>query len=364
MQRLLNKLWSLALSHAQASAGLKLLVPMGSVEDISQLEQDWANPNAVIEIDSSQGEPHYPAPQALASEFYKLIQQCEHYIDFTFGLPEMMHGFSDKAPETVRGTERMIALGTERPKSKLRDIEFSINRLGKVLYNFCKGHYTYKLEQLTESKNIYVFDPIPENYIFLKKIFKQCNIYKYALSDKSSISKFKIPIINKKLLHTRGKLNFDIIEKNEDGYKTIDVECKTLDLFVENEKIHRLNFIKIDVEGNELKVLQGGIQSIKKGQRDAAKSIGLNRYQEMRFIVFPQALRIILPAIGNQFVYVLKMSSLVSIIGLADLTRKANELVVSVYRPLEVYTFLVFEYLILILIISYFVRKLENKLKN
>jgi len=144
MQRLLNKLWSLALSHAQASAGLKLLVPIGSVDDISQLEQDWANPNAVIEIDSSQGEPHYPQPSPLAGEFYKLIQQCEFYIDFIFGLPEMMHGFSDKAPDTVRGTERMIALGSERPKSKLRDIEFSINRLGKVIYNLSKGHYSYK----------------------------------------------------------------------------------------------------------------------------------------------------------------------------------------------------------------------------
>jgi|TARA_R100001079_G_C4442202_1_gene149476 hypothetical protein len=144
MQRLLNKLWSLAVSHAQASGGLKLLVPLGSVEDIGQLERDWANPNAVIEVDSTQGEPHFPAPQPLASEFYRLIQQCEFYIDFTFGLPEMMHGFSDKAPETVAGTERMIALGTERPKSKLRDIEFSINRLGQVLYNLSKGHYTYK----------------------------------------------------------------------------------------------------------------------------------------------------------------------------------------------------------------------------
>ena len=56
----------------------------------------------------------------------------------------MMHGFSQKAPETVKGTERMIALGTDRPKSKLRDIEFSINRLGQVLYNLSKGHYTYK----------------------------------------------------------------------------------------------------------------------------------------------------------------------------------------------------------------------------
>ena len=114
----------------------------------------------------------------------------------------------------------------------------------------------------------------------------------------------------------------------------------------------------------EAEIFRAGIQSIKIGQRDAAKSLGLNKYQQMRFVIFPQALKIILPAIGNQFVYVLKMSSLVSIIGLADLTRKANELVVSVYRPLEIYSFLVIEYLLLILIISYFVRKFENKLKN
>ena len=154
MQRLLNKLWSLALSHAQASGGLKLLVPLGSVEDLGQLERDWANPNAVIEVDSTQGEPHFPAPQPLSSEFYRLIQQCEFYIDFTFGLPEMMHGFAEKAPETVRATERMISLGSERPKSKLRDIEFSINRLGQVLYNLSKGHYTYKkIFRLNEANN-------------------------------------------------------------------------------------------------------------------------------------------------------------------------------------------------------------------
>ena len=154
MQRLLNKLWSLALSHAQASAGLKLLVPLGSVEDLNQLEKDWANPNAVIEVDSSQGEPHFPAPQPLTGEFYKLIQQCEFYIDFIFGLPEMLHGFPEKAPETVRGTENMVALGQERPKSKLRDIEFSVNRLGKILYNFSKGHYTFqKMFRLAQPNN-------------------------------------------------------------------------------------------------------------------------------------------------------------------------------------------------------------------
>jgi len=154
MQKLLNRLWSLALSHAQASAGLKLIVPIGSVDNMEDLERDWANPNAVIEVDTSQGEPHYPAPQPLASEFYRLIQQAEFYIDFIFGVPEMMHGFPGKSPETAKGTERMVALGSDRPKSKLRDIEFSINRLGRVLYCFAKGHYTFpKMFALSQANN-------------------------------------------------------------------------------------------------------------------------------------------------------------------------------------------------------------------
>ena len=112
----------------------------------------------------------------------------------------------------------------------------------------------------------------------------------------------------------------------------------------------------------EAEIFRGGIQSINIGQHEASKSLGLNKWQRMRLIILPQALRLILPPIGNQFVYIVKMSSLVSIIGLADLTRKANELVVSVYRPLEIYSFLILEYLALVLIISYFIRLLEKKL--
>ena len=76
----------------------------------------------------------------------------------------------------------------------------------------------------------------------------------------------------------------------------------------------------------------------------------------------PQAIRVILPALGNQFVYVLKMSSLISVIGLQELTRRANELNVNEYRPLEIYTLLVVEYLLLILLVSWLVRRLERKM--
>lgn len=113
----------------------------------------------------------------------------------------------------------------------------------------------------------------------------------------------------------------------------------------------------------EAEIFRAGIQSIGKGQIEAADSLGLTYYQKMRVIILPQALRRILPPLGNQFVYMLKMSSLVSIIGLQELTRRANELTVTVYRPLEIYTILVVEYLLLILIFSWLVRRLEHRLK-
>ncbi len=114
----------------------------------------------------------------------------------------------------------------------------------------------------------------------------------------------------------------------------------------------------------QAEIFRAGINSIKKAQWEAGSSLGLNFFKRLRLVILPQAIKNILPALGNQFVYVLKMSSLVSIIGIGDLTRKANELVVSTYRPLEIYTFLILEYLILILIVSFFVRKLEKKLKQ
>ncbi|MBM7038532.1 amino acid ABC transporter permease [Vibrio ulleungensis] len=109
-------------------------------------------------------------------------------------------------------------------------------------------------------------------------------------------------------------------------------------------------------------VFRGGIQAISRGQHEAAESLGLSYWSKMRLVIFPQAFRQILPPLGNQFVYILKMSSLVSVIGLSDLTRRANELVVNEYLPLEIYTFLVLEYLVLILVVSQAVRWMEKRI--
>jgi len=112
----------------------------------------------------------------------------------------------------------------------------------------------------------------------------------------------------------------------------------------------------------QAEIFRAGIQSIGRGQYEAAQSVSLNYRDTMRYIILPQAIRRILPALGNQLVYMLKMSSLVSVIGMQELTRKANELVVSEYRPLEIYTILVLEYLVLILIVSAGVRWFERRM--
>lgn len=109
-------------------------------------------------------------------------------------------------------------------------------------------------------------------------------------------------------------------------------------------------------------IYRGGVQSIERGQFEAADSLGLSSVDKMRYVILPQALRRSLPAMGNQFVILLKMSSLVSVIGLTEVVRRANELSVTEYRPLEIYTFLVLEYLVLVLLLSAAVRWVERRL--
>ncbi|MFT6772872.1 MAG: His/Glu/Gln/Arg/opine family amino acid ABC transporter permease subunit [Paracoccaceae bacterium] len=114
----------------------------------------------------------------------------------------------------------------------------------------------------------------------------------------------------------------------------------------------------------EAEIFRSGIQGVDKGQTEAARTLGLSWFQSMRLIVLPQALRLILPPLANQFAYMIKMSALVSVIGMQELTRRANELVVTEYRPLEIYTVLLLEYLVLILAVSQAVRWFERRLKR
>lgn len=114
----------------------------------------------------------------------------------------------------------------------------------------------------------------------------------------------------------------------------------------------------------QAEIFRAGVQSINRGQYEASQSLALSYFDTMRYVILPQAVKRILPALGNQLVYMLKMSSLVSVIGMQELTRRANELVVTEYRPLEIYTVLILEYLVLILVVSAGVRWLERRMRT
>jgi glutamine transport system permease protein len=114
----------------------------------------------------------------------------------------------------------------------------------------------------------------------------------------------------------------------------------------------------------EAEIFRGGIQSIARDHLETARSLGMTRTQTLRYVIMPQAIRRILPPLSNQFVYMLKISSLVSMIGFQELTRRARELTTVAYSPLEIFTVLIVEYLAVVMLASAGARYLEKKLRE
>lgn len=108
-------------------------------------------------------------------------------------------------------------------------------------------------------------------------------------------------------------------------------------------------------------IFRAGIEGVPRGQVEAAQSLGMGRWLTLRRIILPQALRRMLPPTVSQFIHTVKDSSLASAIGLAELTRRATELQTQTYRPLELYTLLALEYLVILLLLSRLARWLERR---
>ncbi|MEH1872031.1 ABC transporter permease subunit [Nostoc sp.] len=109
-------------------------------------------------------------------------------------------------------------------------------------------------------------------------------------------------------------------------------------------------------------IVRAGIQSIEPGQTEASQSLGLSSVQTMRYIIFPQALRRMLPPLGNQFISLLKDTSLVAIIGFEELFRKGQLIVAENYRSFEIYATVALVYLFLTLLSSQALSQFERSL--
>lgn len=109
-------------------------------------------------------------------------------------------------------------------------------------------------------------------------------------------------------------------------------------------------------------IIRAGIEAVPTGQTEAARSLGMTPLQTMRYVILPQAVKTILPPVGNEFVALLKDSSLVSILAVSDLLRRGREFASESFDYFEAYTMVALFYLIITLILSKLVGLMEDKL--
>jgi polar amino acid transport system permease protein len=109
-------------------------------------------------------------------------------------------------------------------------------------------------------------------------------------------------------------------------------------------------------------IFRAGIESIERGQVEAAYSLGMSRWQALRLVVLPQAIRRVLPPLGNDFIAMLKDSSLVSVLGVADITRLGDTYATSTFLYFQTYNVVAFLYLSMTLLLTLAVRWLERRM--
>lgn len=111
-------------------------------------------------------------------------------------------------------------------------------------------------------------------------------------------------------------------------------------------------------------VIRSGIQAVDKGQMEAARSLGMNRTKAMRLIIIPQAIRIILPAIGNEFVTLIKETSVLSFVGVVEIMRRGNLWNAATFETFPAYIGVALAYMILTIPLSKVVTYLEKKMSD
>ncbi|MFO7784138.1 MAG: amino acid ABC transporter permease [Thermodesulfobacteriota bacterium] len=110
-------------------------------------------------------------------------------------------------------------------------------------------------------------------------------------------------------------------------------------------------------------IVRGGIRSIDAGQWEASAALGLNRLQQLRHVIFPQAVRRILPPLAGQFISTIKDSAIVSVISIQELTFQGLELMAATYLTFEIWITIAGIYLVLCLVLSLAVERLEIRLR-
>ncbi|WP_396229710.1 ABC transporter permease subunit [Geminocystis sp. NIES-3709] len=120
--------------------------------------------------------------------------------------------------------------------------------------------------------------------------------------------------------------------------------------------------LSLNVAAYLAEIIRGGIQSIDKGQWEACEALGMNRLQTLKEVIMPQAFRRILPPLGNEFITLIKDTSLVAVIGFAELFRQGQLIVATTFQAFQVYIAVALVYLVLTTLSSFGFKWLEQKM--
>ena len=279
-QRYLNKVMSLITSHAQASSGLKLLVPQGSVDDVEELERDWANPNATIEYDPSFGEPHFPSPQPLSNSVMTLPSMIEKYIDLNMGIFEMMQGNTEVAPRTSSATMMLEDFGQRRSKSKLRDIEGSLKRLGMVVYNLAKSHYTF-------NKKFRIVQPNNDldEYTLNKRMYDDKSKELIAIENDITVGQFDIRVIGNSTMPSNKWGEWSIyMEAYQAGLIDRQEALKKTEIFDKRGVLSRMDIVQqlqqqLQGAQEQIKKLSGDLQTANRAEVQSRKRTEVEKFK-------------------------------------------------------------------------------------
>lgn len=142
LQKYINKIRSLIIAHATTSTNVKLLIPRGSVNK-KEIQAEWGKAGTgVIEFDAELGQPIIGGPIPLPNELYKNEADAKHDLEYGFGIFELMQGSGAGAPSTYRGTVAIDEYGQRRIKSRLDDVESTLNQLAKICVPMMQQLYT------------------------------------------------------------------------------------------------------------------------------------------------------------------------------------------------------------------------------
>ena len=110
-------------------------------------------------------------------------------------------------------------------------------------------------------------------------------------------------------------------------------------------------------------ITRGAVLSINRGFREAGLALGLSKRDTLRYVIAPLAFRRMIPALGNQWIVSIKDTSLFIVIGVAELTRQGQEIIAGNFRAMEIWSAVAIIYLIITMVLSYILRRMESRLK-